>query len=63
VIPVVKVDATVETQLASKYGVKGYPTIKLFTPGSKTPQDYNGARAAKAFVGMLPPNSTSSYQR
>ena len=28
-----KVDATVETGLASKYGIKGYPTIKYFNYG------------------------------
>jgi len=50
IIPVVKVDATVEKQLASNYGVKGYPTIKLFTPGAAAPTDYKGARTAKDFV-------------
>jgi protein disulfide-isomerase A6 len=34
------VDATVATGLASKYGIKGYPSIKLFTAGSKKAVEY-----------------------
>lgn len=40
-----KVDATVETTLAQKYGVKGYPTIKYWNYGEKSSrnvQDYQG---------------------
>ncbi|RYH25573.1 hypothetical protein EON65_15510 [archaeon] len=46
------VDATVHTDLAQKYGIKGFPTIKLFGAGSKSgmPQDYQGAREADAIV-------------
>ncbi len=45
------IDATVHTQLAQRYGIKGFPTIKLFPAGPKSaPQDYNGAREADAIV-------------
>lgn len=47
------VDATVETALAQQYGVKGYPTIKLFPGGPKTPssaQEYQGGRSTIQIV-------------
>jgi protein disulfide-isomerase A6 len=47
------VDATVETTLAQQYGVKGYPTIKVFPGGPKTSssaQDYQGGRSTAQIV-------------
>jgi len=44
-VKVAKVDATVESALAQKFGVKGYPTIKFWNYGEKSAknvQDYNG---------------------
>jgi protein disulfide-isomerase A6 len=45
--------------IASKYGIKGFPTIKVFKGSSKAPQDYQGAREADAIVSFakgLAPN-------
>lgn len=45
------VDATQATNLAQKYGVQGYPTIKAFPAGpKKKAQDYNGPREAAGIV-------------
>lgn len=46
-----KVDATVETKLAEKYGVQGFPTIKFFKKGE--PMDYSGGRTADEIVTWL----------
>jgi len=49
-----KVDATVETGLAQRFGVKGYPTIKYWGYGDgksdKNAMDYTSAREAAAIV-------------
>ncbi|XP_055729165.1 protein disulfide-isomerase A6-like [Salvelinus fontinalis] len=37
------VDATVQQGLASRYGVRGFPTIKIFKKGEE-PEDYQGGR-------------------
>uniref|UniRef100_A0A672Q078 Protein disulfide-isomerase n=1 Tax=Sinocyclocheilus grahami TaxID=75366 RepID=A0A672Q078_SINGR len=39
-IPLAKVDATAESNLATRFGVSGYPTLKIFRKGKAF--DYNG---------------------
>ena len=40
-----QIDATQDKELASEYGVKGYPSIKWFLNGELI-GDYNGVRVA-----------------
>eukprot|EP01067_Filipodium_phascolosomae_P009137 Filipodium_phascolosomae@DN8065_c0_g1_i1.p1 len=49
-VNVAKVDATVETQLAQRFKIEGFPTLKFFPGGKKsldTVQTYNGPRSAQ----------------
>ncbi len=50
-IKLASVDATVEPDLAQKYDVKGYPTIKFFSDG--TTFEYTGGRAQDDIVNWL----------
>ncbi|CDR94353.1 protein disulfide isomerase related protein, putative [Babesia bigemina] len=54
-VTVGSVDATVNTALAQRYGVKGYPTIVLLPQGPKGPSKaipYNGARKAEDILAF-----------
>jgi len=46
------VDATQEPQLANRFNVKGYPTIKFFRRGKEV-ETYNGGRKSKDFVSYI----------
>lgn len=47
-VPLAKVDANAETKLAEEYGVRGYPTIRLFIDGRD--QEYQGGRTDQSIV-------------
>jgi protein disulfide-isomerase A6 len=58
----VDVDATVNHQLASRFQIQGFPTIKAFPPGPKSDSsaiEYQGAREAEALVEW----ATSTFQQ
>lgn len=50
-VPIAKVDATVETTLAEQFGIKGFPSIKLFIDGQAV--DYSGAREEDAMYNWI----------
>uniref|UniRef100_A0A4W3IVX6 Protein disulfide-isomerase A6 n=1 Tax=Callorhinchus milii TaxID=7868 RepID=A0A4W3IVX6_CALMI len=43
-------DATVNQAVASRYGIRGYPTIKIFHKDEDTPIDYDGGRSKSDIV-------------
>lgn len=43
------VNADEEKSLGGQYGIKGFPTIKIFN-NKRSPSDYNGARTAKGLI-------------
>jgi len=52
-VKVAKIDATQAQEIASRFGVRGYPTIKFFKPGQKddsTAIDYEGGRSEQAMA-------------
>ena len=50
-VSITKVDATVETTLASSHGIKGYPTLKWFING--TEYDFKGGRDFESMNSFL----------
>jgi len=52
-VKIASVDADSHKDLARRYEVTGFPTIKYFPPGSKTGEAYNGGRKAPDFVDFI----------
>ncbi|XP_038052123.1 protein disulfide-isomerase A6 homolog [Patiria miniata] len=50
VVRVAAVDATEHQAVGSQYGVRGFPTIKIFGANKQKPTDYQGARSADAIT-------------
>lgn len=43
-------DADKHKGFGSQFGVRGFPTIKIFGADKRKPEDFNGARTAKGMV-------------
>jgi len=50
IVRVGAVNADDHKELAQQYGIKGFPTIKLFGASKTSPTDYNGQRTATGLV-------------
>ena len=60
-VPIVKLDATVDKEVASKYGVTGFPSLKLFKNGQ--PVDYKGGRTEKDIYAWINKKSGDSTKQ
>jgi len=52
-IKIAQLDATTAPDIAKKYGVSGYPTIKYFPKGKTEPEEYSGGRTADTIVSWV----------
>ena len=57
-----EVDCTVETALAEKYDISGYPTLKIFRKDVNSPSEYNGPRDADGIVRYMKKQSEPVVQ-
>ncbi|CAF4000520.1 unnamed protein product [Rotaria sordida] len=60
-VALAKVDCTVEKQTCSKFGVGGYPTLKIFKNG-EVAEDYNGPREADGIVSTMRAKAGPTYR-
>lgn len=54
------VDATVEEELAKKYNIDGFPTLKVFADGEEL-TDYNGGRDKESMIKFIHRATLPSY--
>jgi len=52
-VALAKIDATVHSEVAKKYGVRGYPTLKWFKKDPENPMDYGGGRKEAEIVSWV----------
>lgn len=60
-VALAKIDCTVETKICGKYGVSGYPTLKIFKNGEFA-EDYNGPREASGIISTMRSKAGPSYR-
>lgn len=52
-VVIAKVDADAHRELGERFDVHGFPTLKWFPKGSKTPEDYNSGRTADDIIAFV----------
>jgi protein disulfide-isomerase A1 len=50
-VPLAKVDATIEKDLATKFGIQGFPTLKWFVKGQES--EYKGGRTKQEIIDWV----------
>lgn len=50
-VPIAEIDATIEKDLAERFKIEGFPTLKLFIEGS--PVNYDGEREEEAIYNFI----------
>jgi len=58
-IKLCKVNAEDETDLAERYNIAGFPTIKFLIKGTEEPIEYNGGRTASEIIAWLKKKTSS----
>ena len=58
-VKLAKVDATEAKDLASKFGIQGFPTLKFIKSGAT--MDYDGGRVEKEIVSWLKKKTGPAY--
>ena len=53
IVKVGAVDADAHKSLGQQYGIRGFPTIKVFGTNKQSPTDYQGGRTADAIVDQI----------
>ncbi|GAA0141037.1 chaperone [Lithospermum erythrorhizon] len=59
-VVIANLDADKHKDLAQKYGVSGYPTLKFFPKGNKAGEEYDGGRDLDEFVTFINEKSGTS---
>ncbi|OWB74531.1 hypothetical protein B5S31_g4332 [[Candida] boidinii] len=57
-IRLAQIDCTEEKDLCSSYGIKGYPTLKVFRGYENEPSDYAGQRTSDSIISYMVKQST-----
>ncbi|VDN33244.1 unnamed protein product [Gongylonema pulchrum] len=60
-VPLAKVDASVETELAKKYNIEGYPILK-FWQNSEDPINYDGEQDAEGIIEWVSKKADPNYK-